>query len=81
MAKRITLPKWNPKRGWVGGNSLTLYAFIDKITGKKVVRPGGGARKKLLGAPGDNASVRVATCGEARKLWQDPLHAGWKCKR
>lgn len=75
--KKAALPRYNSRRGWTGGNSRVLYLFRDKLTGKKIVRPGGGPRKKLLGAPGSNATVRVATRGEAEQYWQKPLHAGW----
>lgn len=79
----VTLPRWSGTKGWYGGRSNVLYAFRDKMTGKVVVRPGGGGKRRLLGAPGPNATVRVATRAEAEKHWQKPLHGGWNyaCKR
>lgn len=74
----MALPRWDDKKGWVGGDSRTLYAFVDKRTGNVRVAPGGGPRGKVSGAGGDHADVRIATRAEGEKHWQDPLHSGWK---
>jgi hypothetical protein len=68
------LPTWNDKRGWAGGDSHRLYAFVDKLTGDVVVRPGG----RDIGGSGPNATVRLATRVEGEARWQKPLHPGWK---
>lgn len=70
---RTKLPKYTEKRGWVGGDSRTLYAFTDERTGQVHVYPGGAAR-----GVGPACTVRVATRSEAEAGWQNPLHAGWK---
>jgi hypothetical protein len=67
------LPHYDQRKGWCGGDRRTLYAFIDKRTGHVVVRPGG-----LLPRIGPEATVRIATRGEAERLWQSPLSSGWK---
>jgi len=77
LSKRVKLPRWDDRRGWTGGDSRTLYAFTDRLTGRLyAVRPGGGRR--IADAGGPNADVRLATRAEAERLWQSPLHAGWK---
>lgn len=73
----MALPQYSEKRGWVGGNNRTLYAFTDKRTGAVAVHPGGGPGKKLLMHWGPEARVRTATRAEAEKHWQKPLHPGW----
>lgn len=76
----VALPRFRPKQGaWTGGDSNTLYAFTDKLTGRVVVRPGGGsATRSLMRGIGPEAEVRVATRAEAEEKWQNPLHGGWK---
>ncbi len=76
--KKTSLPRYDERRGWVGGDSRTLYAFVDRRTGRVGVNPGGGAGKQLLMNWGPEAVVRVATHAEAESLYQSPLHAGWK---
>lgn len=72
----VTLPRFRPKQGtWTGGDSMTLYAFTSKVTGKTFVRPG---HKHDMRTIGPDAEVRVATKAEAEELWQNPLHSGWK---
>ena len=78
QGKKIGLPRYDERRGWIGGDSRTLYAFTDRRTGRVFVYPGGGAGKKLLMHVGPEADVRRATRSEAESLWQTPLHAGWK---
>lgn len=73
----MALPQYSERRGWVGGDNRTLYAFTDKRTGAVGVHPGGGRGKKLLMHWGPEAKVRVATRAEAEKHWQKPLHPGW----
>lgn len=76
--KKVSLPRYDEKRGWTGGDSRTLYMFTDRRTGTRDVHPGGGgAGKKLLMHWGPEADVRVATRSEAETHWQNPLHAGW----
>lgn len=70
----IRLPTWSNKRGWEGGDSHRLYAFIDNLTGGVVVRPGG----RSINGVGPNATVRPATRLEGEEHWQKPLHSGWK---
>lgn len=73
----MRLPKYSERRGWVGGDKNVLYAFEDKRTGHVLVRP----REHLGGSgPGPDVFVRVATRAEAERLWQSPLHSGWKTK-
>jgi len=74
LSKKEALPRWNPKKGWVGGNSKTLYTFTDNITDSIAVAPGGYPHVHV----GPNAEVRMATRAEAEMLWQSPLQAGWK---
>ena len=76
--KKVVLPRYDDRRGWIGGDSKTLYAFTDRRTGSVAVYPGGGAGKKLAMHVGPEANVRLATRSEAESLWQSPLHAGWK---
>lgn len=72
MARSSSLPPiYTESRGWVGGDSRTLYAMTDRLTGRTIVRPGGGMR-----GVGPNADVRVATRTEAEEGWQNPLR-GW----
>lgn len=83
---KVAVPSFRPKAGtWTGGDSHTLYAFIDptrpSASGEPhvVVRPGGGTKaSSMMKGIGPDAKVRVATKEEAEKLWQNPLHAGWK---
>lgn len=77
--KKVSLPRYDERRGWTGGDSRTLYAFTDRRTGSVDVHPGGGgAGKKLLMHSGPELTVRVASRSEAEELWQRPLHVGWK---
>jgi hypothetical protein len=78
LSKGARLPRYDEKRGWIGGDSRTLYAFTGRRTGAVEVYPGGGSGKKLLMHWGPEADVRIATRDEAERLWQNPLHAGWK---
>lgn len=72
-------PRYDAKRGWIGGDSRTLYAFVDSFANQLYVCPGGGPNKKLTCGIGPSVDeVRVATKAEATRLWQDPLHSGWK---
>lgn len=73
------LPRWDSRKGWIGGDTRTLYAFTDRRTGRVVVMPGPGTRFGST-AVGDFADVRPATRDEAERLWQSPLHSGWKVK-
>jgi hypothetical protein len=58
---------------WIGGDPSTLYAVIDKRTGRTIVRP-----PDQMGGVGPDVDVRVATRAEAEEHWQRPLHAGWR---
>jgi hypothetical protein len=81
LSKRMILPRYDARRGWIGGDTRTLYAFTDRRTGKVyAVRPGGGSGRHATVADvgGSEADVRIATRAEAERLWQSPLHAGWK---
>jgi hypothetical protein len=70
---RARLPYYDERKGWRGGDTRTLYAYVGQQTGQVVVRPGGGA-----GNIGPAATVRIATRDEAERLWQSPLHSGWR---
>jgi hypothetical protein len=71
-ARAAALPRYDMQRGWRGGDSRTLYAFVDDRTGDVLlVRPGGMPPR--MGPAG----VRIATRAEAEALWQSPLHSGW----
>ncbi len=70
------VPRYDERKGWVGGDTRTLYAFIDRTTGATVVHPGTG-RGASTHRTGSDADVRVATRAEALQHWQDPLHTGW----
>lgn len=74
LSRGTQLPRWNGRKGWVGGDSRTLYAFTDRLNGEVVVHPGGYPQTHV----GPNADVRLATRAEAERLWQSPLHSGWK---
>lgn len=76
-SKKILLPKYNEKHGWLGGDTKRLYAFTDKLTGHVSVHPGRRAGHSHIPV-GDNATVRPATRSEAEQYWQNPLHSGWK---
>lgn len=76
--KKTSLPHYDEKRGWIGGDDRTLYTFTGRVTGAVGVYPGGGPRKKLLMNWGPDAIVRPATRAEAEEHWQNPLHVGWK---
>lgn len=78
VKKSKALPKWNDKKGWMGGDSRRLYAYIDRLTGKITVWPGSSGLSHSPAKVGPNADVRPATRAEAVKHWQDPLHVGWK---
>ncbi len=67
------LPKWNERKGWIGGDSRTLYLWTDTRTGKSVVRP----VKQFHG--GDANKVRIATRSEAERHEDEGgwPHAGW----
>lgn len=73
LRKTPRLPQYSEKKGWHGGDRKTLFALTDKRTGKVMVRPAGFMR-----GIGSEADIRVATKEEAKTLWQDPLHPGWK---
>lgn len=74
--KGANLPKRDKRSGsWRGGDTRTLYTFIDSRTGDKVVKPGGGP---FYVTSEPSVTVRVATKAEAEQHWQRPLHAGWK---
>jgi hypothetical protein len=75
--KKASLPRYDARRGWVGGDTRTLYTFTADRTGAVGVYPGGGSGKKLLMHWGPEANVRIATRPEAEEHWQRPLHAGW----
>ena len=56
-------------RGWSGGDSRTLYAFTDRLTGRTTIH-------NTISMPGPNCDVRLATVAEAKAAdWP----AGWKC--
>lgn len=74
LSKKESLPRWSDRKGWIGGNSKTLYTYIDNVTDRIAVAPGGHAHVQV----GPNAEVRMATRAEAEMLWQSPLHGGWK---
>jgi hypothetical protein len=77
--RKTSVPRYDDRRGWTGGDSKTLYTFTDRRTGTVGVHPGGGgAGKKLLMHWGPEVDVRVATRAEAEEHWQRPLHAGWR---
>jgi hypothetical protein len=71
-AERHKMPKYRNGR-WIGGDARRLYTFIDRRTGRIVVRAG-----DAFSGIGPEADVREATRGEAETLWQSPLHPGWK---
>lgn len=74
--ERVTLPKYRAERfGWTAGDRRRLYTFVDPRTGAMSVRPGG---RTIDQAGGPVQTVRPATRAEAEKLWQSPLHPGWK---
>lgn len=75
LSRKVSLPHWNGRKGWVGGDSRTLYAFTDKSMGRVEVYPGGSPSHVHVGP---EATVRLATRAEAERLWQSPLHVGWK---
>lgn len=75
---KARLPRWNPKKGWTGGDSKALYAFTDKRTGRVKVAPGTGDGFVQWQVGGPEQTVRLATRAEAQRLWQKPLHKGWK---
>lgn len=72
--RSIPLPRWTDKHGWRGGDSRTLYAFTDQRTGETLVRP----VYAYHGTGPPVVTVRPATRNEAERLWQSPLHSGWK---
>lgn len=80
LKSTVAAPAFRSKLGrWTGGDSRTLYAFTDERTGQTVVRPGGATKVSTsMNGIGPDAKVRVATRDEAEKLWQNPLHEGWK---
>lgn len=50
MARRSrgeALPKWSDKHGWRGGGADVLYTYTDKLTGHKVVLPGGRTQNDI----------------------------------
>lgn len=77
--KKNTLPSYSELRGsYVGGDTRTLYAFTDSLTGRTIVRPGGGSRGNVTGGPGGGpCTVAIATREQAIALWQSDLSAGW----
>jgi hypothetical protein len=73
----VSLPTYDAKRGWHGGDRRTLYLFTfpDYGAGETSrVIPGDTLPSKLISP---QATVRVATRDEATRGWQDPLHGGW----
>jgi hypothetical protein len=74
LSTLAALPRWNESKGWIGGDSHTLYAFTDRLTGKISVQHGGYPQTHV----GPNATVRVATRAEAEREWQKPLSPAWK---
>lgn len=82
-APKTTLPKYNARRGrWVGGDSRTLYAFVDPVTGHKTVTQGtqmadGTHFKHYRIAVGPAATVRVATRAEADAAGYTQGGGGW----
>lgn len=74
-AGRSKSPRYDERKGvWRGGDSRTLYAFIDPDTGQTEVAPG---QSQMLRLYGPGATVRVATRDEAEEHWQRPLDPGW----
>ena len=74
LSRKVRLPRWNEKRcEWVGGDRRTLYIFTGRVTGLSAVYPG-GSRFPF----GPDVDIRLATRDEAERLWQSPLHSGWK---
>ena len=69
----IPLPRYNDKRGWLGGDPKRLYTFIDERTGHITVRPG----RWPGGGIGPAVTVRPATRSEAQENWQTNSQ-GWK---
>lgn len=61
-APSTPLPKWNPRKGWVGGDARTLYAFTDRLTGRVSVHPISAYGRTPVG---DNADVAIATREQA----------------
>lgn len=77
-ASRVSLPRWSDTKGWKGGDSRRLYAFIDNLTGRVTVHPGNAGLRHSSVPVGPNATVRPATRLEAERHWQSPLHDGWR---
>ena len=77
-ASRVSLPRWSDTKGWKGGDSRRLYAFVDNLTGRVTVHHGNAGLRHSSVPVGPNATVRPATRLEAEQHWQSPLHAGWK---
>lgn len=77
------LPKYNAKRGaWVGGDSRTLYTFMDPTTGHRLTTHGtvmsdGTSFKHYRIAAGPDATVRVATRTEADAAGWTQGGGGW----
>lgn len=70
------LPRWNPRKGWIGGDTRTLYALTDRLTKRVSIHPGGGI------TAGDNADVAIATREQALAVKDDDgaryWPKGWK---
>lgn len=71
-ASKIKFPSWSAKKGWVGGDAHTLFAFFDPLTGKTTVRPGNNASDV-----GPEVRVAIATVSESAQ-WQDPAKSNWQ---
>lgn len=69
---RIPLPRWNSRKGWMGGEPNRLYAFTCRQTGIVKIRP------VYDTGSGPECDVRPATRAEAERDWQSPLNPGWK---
>lgn len=68
------LPTWNEKdTEWQGGDTRTLFAFVDERTGSVEVRPG----QQFHRGVGPACAVRLATRAEAEAGWQYPLNPRW----
>ncbi len=65
--------RYTALKGWTGGESDRLYAIVDKVTGRVLVRPAFDLR-----GIGPDVAIRHALRSEAEREWQSPLHPGWK---
>ncbi len=74
--RSASLPRWNEKRGWHGGDRHTLYLFSWPRSDGVIlsnVYPG----DRIPEAADHRSVVRLATRAEAEAMFQDPLHSGW----